>query len=149
VAKSAEQLRIFTGDLVIAARLWRKLARDIATQHGVAEAGASPLLWLGRKGAMRQRVLAEYCGMEGPSLVRLLDDLNAAGLISRAPDATDGRANVISLTAAGEERVIKIEADLKALRSKTFEGLSDADIAAALKVLDAISRAAGRIGEEA
>ena len=67
----AELLRIFTADMVVSARLWRKLAREQVARYGVAEAGAGPLLWIGRLGGkVRQNVLAEYCGMEGASLVR-------------------------------------------------------------------------------
>src|SRR4051812_18273950 len=90
----AELLRVFTADMVVSARLWRKLAREAVARYGVAEAGAAPLLWIGRLGGkVRQNVLAEYCGMEGASLVRILDELQAAGLVVRVPDATDRRGH--------------------------------------------------------
>ena len=141
----AELLRVFTADMVIAGRLWRKLARETLARHGVAEAGAAPLLWIGRLGGkVRQNVLAEYCGMEGASLVRILDELQAQGLVVRVPDATDRRANLLDLTEAGQVKRTEIEADLAAFRLQTFEGISAEDIEAALKLFNVIKAAAGR-----
>ena len=141
----AELLRVFTADMVIAGRLWRKLARETLARHGVAEAGAAPLLWIGRLGGkVRQNVLAEYCGMEGASLVRILDELQAQGLVVRVPDATDRRANLLDLTEAGHVKRTEIEADLAAFRLQTFEGISAEDIEAALKLFNVIKVAAGR-----
>ena len=148
----AELLRVFTADMVIAGRLWRKLARETLARHGVAEAGAAPLLWIGRLGGkVRQNVLAEYCGMEGASLVRILDELQAAGLVVRVPDTTDRRANLLDLTEAGAIKLKEIEAELAAFRLQTFEGLSAEEIEAALKAFAAIKAAAARDddGEEA
>jgi MarR family transcriptional regulator, transcriptional regulator for hemolysin len=141
----AELLRVFTADMVIAGRLWRKLARETLARHGVAEAGAGPLLWIGRLGGkVRQNVLAEYCGMEGASLVRILDELQAQGLVVRVPDATDRRANLLDLTEAGQVKRTEIESDLAAFRLQTFEGISPEDIEAALKLFNVIKAAAGR-----
>ena len=141
----AELLRVFTADMVIAGRLWRKLARETLARHGVAEAGAAPLLWIGRLGGkVRQNVLAEYCGMEGASLVRILDELQALGLVVRVPDATDRRANLLDLTEAGQAKRTEIEADLAAFRLQTFEGIPAEDIEAALKLFNVIKAAAGR-----
>ena len=141
----AELLRIFTADMVVSARLWRKLVRQVVARYGVAEAGAGPLLWIGRLGGkVRQNVLAEYCGMEGASLVRILDELQAQGLVVRGPDATDRRANLLDLTEAGQVKRTEIEADLAAFRLQTFEGISSEDIEAALKLFNVIKAAAGR-----
>ncbi|MEO5805528.1 MarR family winged helix-turn-helix transcriptional regulator [Devosia sp.] len=143
----AEQLREFTGELAITARLWRKLAREMVARHGIAEAGASPLLWINRLGGnVRQNVLAEYCGIEGPSLVRLIDDLQGAGLVVRVPDPSDRRANLLSLTEDGQRKLTGIEAELQQLRAMTFAELTPQEIATASKVL-AVIRAAAR-GEE-
>jgi MarR family transcriptional regulator, transcriptional regulator for hemolysin len=141
----AELLRVFTADMVVAGRLWRKLARETLARRGVAEAGAAPLLWIGRLGGkVRQNVLADYCGMEGASLVRILDELQAQGLVVRVPDATDRRANLLDLTAAGEVKRTEIEADLAAFRLQTFEGIGAEDIEAAIKLFNVIKAAAGR-----
>ncbi|WDR07160.1 MarR family transcriptional regulator [Devosia rhodophyticola] len=135
----AEQLREFTRELAIVSRLWRKLARDAIARHGVAEAGAAPLVWIGRLGGdVRQNVLADLCGMESPSLVRIIDDLQAAHLVVRVPDPSDRRANLVSLTPEGEVRLAEIEAVLNQLRDETFAGVSEDDIEAAGRIFAAI-----------
>lgn len=139
----AEQLRVFTGDLAVSVRLWRKLVREVVARHGVAEAGAGPLLWIGRLGGnLRQNVLAEHAGMEGPSLVRILDELQAEGLITRVPDPSDRRANLINLTESGAARLREIEAELVDLRRATFTSITADEIATASKVLATIRTAA-------
>ena len=70
---------------------------------------------------MRQGTLAEYVGIEGPSLVRLLDQLCAAGLARRDEDPHDRRAKTISLTAAGRAVTAKMEEDLRTLRAQVLK----------------------------
>jgi len=85
--EDAYLLRDLTRDLLLAGRLWRKMARKAASEHGVSEAASSPLLWIARLGEnVRQTALADAVGIEGASLVRLLDELQGSGLITREPD---------------------------------------------------------------
>lgn len=143
MAKSTYLPRDFTADLVLAARHWRRMTRAVTARHGVAEAGAAPLLWIGRLGeGVRQHALAERIGVEGASLVRVLDDLAAAGLVRRAPDPTDRRANLLYLTDAGRAATARVEAEIGELRERVFGGLDAADIAAAQRVF-AVVRATG------
>jgi MarR family transcriptional regulator for hemolysin len=150
IEPDAYQLRDLTRDLLVAGRLWRKMARHAAARHGVSEAGASPLVWIGRLGEnVRQNALAEAVGIEGASLVRLLDDLAASGLVRRQPDPTDRRANNLYLTPAGQKAVAEIEEELGELRREVFAGLSEADIDGASRVCAAIRDAAARGAETA
>lgn len=131
-----------TGDVVVAGRLWRKRTRTVIEGHGVAEAAATPLVWVSRLGGdVRQNVVAEHCGIEGPSLVRLLDDLTRQGLLERRQDPSDRRANLVSLTPRGKEIVAAIEAHLVEFRSEILGDLDDADIAVTLRVLERIMTA--------
>jgi MarR family transcriptional regulator for hemolysin len=140
----ASLLRDLTRDMLVAGRLWRKMARRAAAKHGVSEAAASPLIWISRLGEnVRQTVLADAVGIEGASLVRLLDDLTSAGMVRRETDPNDRRANNLYLTPAGEQAVAEIEVELENLRAEVFAGLSAEDIAAAGRVIAAIKAAAG------
>jgi MarR family transcriptional regulator for hemolysin len=142
--KSTYLPREFTSNLVIAARLWRRMTRNVSAPYGIAEAGASPLLWIGRMGeGVRQNTLAERIGVEGASLVRVLDDLAASGLVTREPDASDRRANLLFLTTAGREAVARMEVEIGALRERVLGDLAPEDIAAAERVFAAIKTAAG------
>ena len=56
---------------------------------------------------MRQKELATALSIEGPSLVRLLDNLERRGLIERREDETDRRARGIYLTRAGRDLAVR------------------------------------------
>ncbi|MBN3774622.1 MarR family winged helix-turn-helix transcriptional regulator [Burkholderia sp. Se-20378] len=126
--------------LVLSARKWRRTSDGVLTAYNVSEACATPLLIAGRLGeGVRQGTLAEYVGIEGPSLVRLLDQLCAAGLARRDEDPHDRRAKTISLTAAGRAVTAKMEEDLRVLRAQVLKGVTRADLEATLRVLDAFN----------
>lgn len=142
--KDAYLLRDMTRELLLTGRLWRKIARASAARHGMSEAAASPLVWLDRLGdSVRQTVLADAVGIEGASLVRLLDELEASGLVVRETDPADRRAKAVSLTARGRKVVEAVNADLEALRLEVFGKLPRKDAEAAMRVFAAIRIAAG------
>lgn len=129
----------YTHTLLLSGRQWRRLANSTTEAHGVSEAKALPLVLIGRLGGEpRQNTLAEALGIEGPSLVRLLDQLETAGLVLRKEDPTDRRAKVLSLTSTGRSVVAKIEADLDQLRKAVFSKVSEADLEASLRVFEAM-----------
>jgi MarR family transcriptional regulator for hemolysin len=137
-------LRDLTRDLLLAGRLWRKMARHAASRHGISEAASAPLMWIGRLGEnVRQNTLADAIGIEGASLVRLLDELQAGGLITREPDPADRRANSVNLTERGREVLGHVNETLTALRLETFSTVSRKDVESAIKVCKAIEAAAG------
>src|SRR5258708_29346283 len=69
------------------ARITRRLRQAVDGElhaFGLTEATWRPLAYLGRLGeGIRQKELAQALGIEGPSLVRLLDGLERRGLIER------------------------------------------------------------------
>lgn len=141
--EDAYLLRDLTRDLLLAGRLWRKMARKAASEHGVSEAASSPLLWIARLGEnVRQTALADAVGIEGASLVRLLDELQASGLITREPDASDRRANAVNLTPKGREVVAEVNEVLTKLRLEVFGDIPRKDAETAIRVFKAIEAAA-------
>ncbi|HTJ58407.1 MAG TPA: MarR family winged helix-turn-helix transcriptional regulator [Devosiaceae bacterium] len=146
MAESTYLPRDFTAELLLAARLWRRMTRDVAAPFGVGEAGAAPLLWIGRMGeGVRQNAVAERIGVEGASLVRVIDELSAAGLVTRQSDPSDRRANLLHLTDKGREVTGKIEVELGDLRQRVLGVINAGDIAAAQRVFAAIKQAAETI----
>lgn len=132
-----------TRGIVLAARQWRRLGAELARAHGLSEATFEPLIQLAHmEGPARQNALADAVGIEGPSLVRLVDQLEAAGLLTRAEDPSDRRAKILSLTEVGHAKVTEIESDLERLRAETFVALPDSDLDAVARVFDAIRDAA-------
>ena len=141
--EDAYLLRDLTRDLLLAGRLWRKMARHAASAHGVSEAASAPLLWIDRLGEnVRQTALADAIGIEGASLVRLLDELQASGLITREPDASDRRANSVNLTEKGQHVVAEVNEVLTNLRLEVFGDIPRKDAETAIRVFKAIEAAA-------
>lgn len=135
------QLKL-TSALMVAGRQWRHISEQASTPSGLSAACTAPLIFIGRLGeGVRQNVLAEHVGIEGASLVRLLDQLCRAGLIRREVDAADRRANTLWFDGQGKALADKIEADLIELRTQVFANVSQSDIEAALRVLAAIDKA--------
>ncbi|MEE3154324.1 MAG: MarR family transcriptional regulator, partial [Pseudomonadota bacterium] len=97
-----------------------------------------------RGGGMRQSDLAREIGITEASLVRTLQHLERAGLVSREGDPEDGRAKILDLTGEGAGLARKIDARLIELRAELLDGISEEDLATTVEVLDLI---AARINE--
>lgn len=126
------------GQLVMSvARLWRRAADKALDDCGLSHATAMPLVMLSRLGDnVRQGVVADHLGFEGPSLVRIVDLLLEEGLVTRAEDATDRRAKILSLTDAGRKRVTEIEQILTVLRADLLRDVSDAELRGSMVLLE-------------
>lgn len=135
----------FCLDLLRAARAWRRLADTVAVEFGLSEASAYPLIMMSRRGdGLRQSALAELIGIEGPSLVRVLDQLCAAGLVERREDASDKRAKTLHLTPKGRGLAQDITARLDHTRRQVFADVGQDDLRTGLRVFEIIERAASR-----
>jgi MarR family transcriptional regulator, transcriptional regulator for hemolysin len=127
-------------------RLWRREADQALVDHGLSQATALPLVVLSRWGkSARQGVLAEEIGIEGPSLVRLIDLLQAEGLGERREDPTDRRAKMLHLTALGETKAEEINRVLRRVRAYLLKDLSSEDLAVTFEALRSIEQRAGML----
>ena len=98
---------------------------------GLTEATWRPLLHLHILGnKIRQKDLATSVGIEGATLVRLLDTLVDKGLIQRTEDRSDRRKNLISLTQEGQTTVDKLRKIMDPLQHQLLSDFSDNDITA-------------------
>jgi MarR family transcriptional regulator for hemolysin len=125
-----------------AGRQWRR-AVDLRLQpFGLTEATWLPLIHLARASAsMRQKDLAASLSLDSSSVVRLLDALQAAGLIERRAEPEDRRAKAIVLTPLGRATVEQVEVVSQEIRRATLAGLGDDEIASATETLERICRA--------
>ena len=134
--------RTFTTNLLQTGRQWRRAVDQQLGAHGISEACAAPLLWIGRLGGgVRQIVVANHVGIESASLVRLLDQLEEQALILRKSDPGDRRANGLWLTEEGASLAARMEEILVNLREQILSDVSEADLLAALRVLQAFDAA--------
>lgn len=123
------------------ARRWRRLIEAHLATTGLTDATWLPLVHLDATGGgLTQKELAALVGVDGSSLVRVLDILERDGLIERRRDAADGRARLIHLTESGETRVAKIQTALKTAETAMLVDLSDADLGVMLENFRAIDR---------
>lgn len=134
------------------ARRWRQVLDRQLVAAGLTDATWAPLVHLRESGdGITQKELAARVGVDGSSLVRVLDILMRRGLIERRPDAHDGRARRIVLTPAGEDEVVRIRTTLSRIEAQLLADLSDAEIAVVLQAfsridvrLDALAAGAGQ-----
>jgi MarR family transcriptional regulator for hemolysin len=127
--------------LARAARQWRRAADLRLRPFELTEATWLPLVHIARAPAPpRQKDLAASMSLDGSSVVRLLDNLEAAGFIQRK-EGEDRRAKIILLTARGRAIADKVEAAARGVRTDALAGLSDKDIETTVRVLGHVCRA--------
>jgi MarR family transcriptional regulator for hemolysin len=126
------------------ARIARRLRQAVDAElqvYGLTEATWRPLAYVGRLGGgVRQKELATALSIEGPSLVRLLDNLERRGLIERREDETDRRARGIYLTRAGRDLAVRVAKVGTEIQSRLLAKIPPADLETCQRVLDRIER---------
>ena len=127
------------------ARIARRLRQAVDSElgaYGLTEATWRPLAYVGRLGdGVRQRELAAALGIEGPSLVRLLDNLERRGLIERREQKGDRRVRGIYLTPPGRElqrRVLRIS---DTIQQRVLAAADPRDLEACERLFSIIERA--------
>jgi MarR family transcriptional regulator for hemolysin len=130
-----------------AARQWRRAADLSLKPFALTEATWLPLVHIARAPAPpRQKDLAASMTLDGSSVVRLLDNLETAGLIQRKP-GDDRRAKIILLTPRGRAIADRVETVARRIRSDALAGLSGRDIEATVRVLHHVCRVLDGDGE--
>lgn len=110
-------------------RRWRQVLDAEFQSSGLTDATWRPLLHLHIRGdGIRQKDLAASVGIEGPSLVRLIDTLVAKGLVQRSEDSTDRRAKLLGLTAEGRLIVAQIRETVARLEGELLSPFGDSEI---------------------
>src|SRR3546814_12684700 len=107
--------------LGLVARLWRAEIYRLLATFGLTESRWLTLLHISRlPHAATQRELAEAVGVRGPTLVRTLDRLEAAGLIERRTEAADRHTKSVHLPAAAAPVLERIEATASVVLAEIF-----------------------------
>lgn len=131
-----------TKSLLLTGRKWVHISQAVAQNYGLSVSCCTALVAIGRSGeGVNQIAVAEQIGIEGASLVRIIDQLVRSHLIRREKDPVDRRANTLWFTDEGKALMAKIEADLVRLRSLVFKDLPTADLDAVLRVFQAVEAA--------
>lgn len=132
-------------EIGITIRRWRARMDERLAPLGLTQAKWVPLRYLSHAGgSLPQRKLLERVGIEGPSLVRILDELERLGLIERQNCSSDRRTKTICLTERVKPMIDEIEKRSAQLRNEIFDGITDQDVTVFRKVLAQISHNLGK-----
>ncbi len=111
------------------ARRWRQVVDSEFQSSGLTDATWRPLLHLHRLGdGIRQKDLAASIGIEGPSIVPLIDTLISKKLIQRSEDVNDRRAKLLYLTPEGLSVVARIQETVTSLENELLSSFSESEI---------------------
>jgi DNA-binding MarR family transcriptional regulator len=125
-------------------RMFRAV-NDEMSGCGLSLARTKVLLRLRELGPVRQSVLAADFGLSPHSITDIVDGLERLGMAERRPDPTDRRAKLVAITDAGQAALDVANATRQRLLTDIFGALSEADLAALLRLLDSLDEAAQRL----
>lgn len=113
-------------------RLARRLRQE--APEGITQSQLSILAILHRDGPTGIGALATVEAVKQPTVTRIVDHLEARGLVTRVPDTRDGRCVRVELTASGAELVTSVRrqrdaylaARLATLDPRELDGVAEA-----------------------
>jgi DNA-binding MarR family transcriptional regulator len=111
-------------------RTARYLRQEAAGAGGteLSPTAASALATVERHGPLTPSELAEIERVKRPTATRTLRALVEAGLVDRAPDPDDGRSALVSVTAAGRERLRRLRGRKNAYLARRMRDLPSAEV---------------------
>ena len=128
------------------ARTWRTLLDQRLRPLGLSQAKWLVLLHLNMaKDDLTQKELSDRLAIEGPSLVRLLDRMEADGWVERRASPNDRRAKTIHLTDKAMETIREIKRIATKLRGELLGDISEDELAMASDVLMRIKQRAEQL----
>jgi DNA-binding MarR family transcriptional regulator len=123
-------------------RTARRLRQEAVGAGGseLTPTAASALATVERHGPLTPSELAEIERVKRPTATRTLRLLTEAGLVDRAPDPDDGRSALVSVSAAGRERLRRLRGRKNAYLARRMRDLPAEDV-------EALERAAAILEE--
>lgn len=131
----------FTAAVHNCARIWR-LAIDKRLKHlGIGQSGWMTIAVIAKTAApLSQRALADLVGVEGPSMVSMLDRLERDGLVERVASPTDRRVKLVQLTEDGGKVFAEVKKEAAAFRALLLDGVDPDELAGATRLLEALRK---------
>jgi MarR family transcriptional regulator for hemolysin len=129
----------FSAALHNSARGWR-----LAVDRRLKGLGLSQAAWMTVAVAAKARAplaqveLADRVGVEGATMVAMLDRLAKAGLVRRTACTEDRRVKRVSLTSAGEALYAKVRVEAAAVRRELLAGVDPRLLETATTLLEHI-----------
>ena len=136
----SEEFPVLLGET---ARAWRARLDQRLKPLGLSQAKWLVLLHLSHGGdAMIQKELAGRIGIEGPTLVGLLDRMARDGWLERRESAEDRRSKTVHLTDKAHEVIRQIKSVAAHLRRELLAGMSESELTQCTEVLRRIKKKA-------
>ncbi len=111
-------------------------AQAALERHGVHAGQSFILERLWERDGQTTREIADAIGVEGPTVVRAVQRMAAAGLVVRKEHPTDGRLVAIHLTPVGARLRTVLPNVLRAVEERALEDFSGPDRARLLDLLE-------------
>ncbi len=118
-----DRLRDFGFLLAELSRRYTRRFEQLAQGTGLTLTTCKALAYLERHEGISQARLAELASIDPMALVRLLDRLQAAGVVQRLPDPGDRRAHRVVLCDPARPMLRQIHAISRDARRQAFEGI--------------------------
>jgi len=133
----------FSAALHTTARAWRLAVDRRLKDLGVSQASWMAIAVVAKANApLSQTELANNLGVEGATMVAMIDRLVKARLVRRVPSLTDRRVKLIVLTVAGGRLYGRVKAEAIAFRSDLLANIDRDKLSIATELLEQLQRSA-------
>jgi MarR family transcriptional regulator for hemolysin len=129
----------FSDALHSTSRSWRQAVDRRLKYLGVSQASWMTIAIAAKaRSPLSQSELADKLGVEGATMVAMIDRLVKAGLVTREASTTDRRIKRVVLTPAGLNVYEKVKAEATALRKELLAGMEDKRLLIATELLEGL-----------
>jgi MarR family transcriptional regulator for hemolysin len=129
----------FSDALHSTSRSWRQAVDRRLKYLGVSQASWMTIAIAAKaRSPLSQSELADKLGVEGATMVAMLDRLVKAGLVMREASSTDRRVKRVILTPAGAKIYEKVKAEAVALRKELLADTDQKKLLIATELLEGL-----------
>jgi MarR family transcriptional regulator, transcriptional regulator for hemolysin len=129
----------FSGALHNTSRAWRQALDRRLKYLGVSQASWMTIAVAAKaRQPLSQSELAESLGVEGATMVAMVDRLVKAGFVVREPSTTDRRVKRILLTQTGNLLYDKVLAEAATFRKELLANVDPKNLLAATELLESL-----------
>jgi len=122
-------------------RMARRLRQEAAAETtGLTPTSLAALATIERHGPITPSEIAEIERVKRPTITRTLGCLEREGLIDRAPDPEDGRSALVSVNAAGRERLRRLRGRKNAFLARRMRDLSAEEVGTLERAAEILER---------
>ena len=138
----------FPAAAILFVRALERNREKIGIDHGLSASDLRALFWIGERGSVTPKALADHMEMTTGGITAISGRLVNLGMLHRVAHPDDRRSLYLELTGEGHEVMREIHADFKAMIAAATEPLTPeqlADFERALQtVAEEVSRRTGR-----